>query len=415
MLIDLRTEGLNIYFLCPFIGCFCLIGASFASGQSIFGKFPFLQNILISVSEILALLPYLISKKIQNDSFMKTEKSKEKENIEKNELMFDEYEEKNSQIQLYQPAILGFTDFLGSFLLYLGNDLFNKDKFKFYFMSSNILFLTILQKYILKTRIYRHQIASFILFLAFDIGYIILLLFDDLLNYNAFQLIFIFFSNICFSFEITYEKKILNKSFISFYKLCVYLGISTLILNIIASTITTIIDYNIDVDDNDKIYLFNYRNYLDQVDDHVLIEIILVFVFVILNGVYNILQFLTIKYLSPNHVLITHVMLAVYYSILIKFQDIEIKSLTFVLSIVFHIICFFALFIFLEIIQLNFCGINKDTNFKMGLRTEVDKYMKSFSSIDDETNSEILIDEESKKELNKTASSTDELGSYSND
>ena len=108
MLIDLRTEGLNIYFLCPFIGCFCLIGASFASGQSIFGKFPFLQNILVSVSEILALLPYLISKKIQNDSFMKIEKSKEKENIEKNELMFDEYEEKNSQIQLYQPAILGF-------------------------------------------------------------------------------------------------------------------------------------------------------------------------------------------------------------------------------------------------------------------------------------------------------------------
>ena len=252
MLIDLRTEGLNIYFLCPFIGCFCLIGASFASGQSIFGKFPFLQNILVSVSEILALLPYLISKKIQNDSFMKTEKSKEKH-------------------------------FLCSFLLYLGNDLFNKDKFKFYFMSSNILFLTILQKYILKTRIYRHQIASFILFLAFDIGYIILLLFDDLLKYNAFQLIFIFFSNICFSFEITYEKKILNSSFISFYKLCVYLGISTLILNIIASTITTIIDYNIDVDDNDKIYLFNYRNYLDQVDDHVLIEIILVFVFVIFS------------------------------------------------------------------------------------------------------------------------------------
>ena len=78
------------------------------------------------------------------------------------------------------------------------------------------------------------------------------------------------------------KKKILNNSFISFYKLCVYLGISTLILNIIASTITTIIDYNIDVDDNDKIYLFNYRNYLDQVDDHVLIEIILVFVFIII-------------------------------------------------------------------------------------------------------------------------------------
>ena len=171
-----------------------------------------------------------------------------------------------------------------------------------------------------------------------------------------------------------------------------FIGIVSLIFNLIASIITTIVEFCLDNDDKYKVYLFNYKYYLEDVDDHVLVEIILIFVFVILNGVYNILQVLTIKYLSPNHVLITYVMLAIYYSILIKFQEIEITTLTFIFSIVFHIICFFALFIFLEIIQLNFCGINKDYMLKNGVRSDVDKYMQSFSSNSDEHDNEIFDD-----------------------
>ena len=65
--------------------------------------------------------------------------------------------------------------------------------------------------------------------------------------------------------------------------------------------VTTIVTIYVKVDGRDKVYLFNYKYYLEEVDDHVMNEIILVIVFVILNGVYNILQFLTIKYLSQNH------------------------------------------------------------------------------------------------------------------
>ena len=127
--------------------------------------------------------------------------------------------------------------------------------------------------------------------------------------------------------------------------------------------------------------------YLEIVDDHVLVEIILVFVFLILNAVYYILQFLTIKYLSQNHVLITYIMYAIYNSILIKFGETDYENLTFIFSIVFNIICFFSLFIFLGIIQLNFFGISQDTSFKVGLRSDVDKYMQSFSTDDNDENS----------------------------
>ena len=413
MLIDLRTEGINIYFLCPFLGCFCLIGASFSSGQSIFGKYKFLDNILVSISQMLAIIPYLIKVKIKNESFMNTEKSKE----EKKQMINNNFDDENNSIKISQGLCLGAAEFLKLFIVNVGSDLFDI-KFKLFFLSSNIFFLSFLQKCFLKTRIYRHQIASFIIFFALDVAFIIIVAFDDLLNYNLMQLIFIFISNLFFCFEITYEKTILNNKDISFYKLCVYLGIFSFIFNIIASIITTIVEFNIDVDDKYKIYLFNYKYYLEEVDDHVLVEIILIFVLVILNGVYNILQLLTIKYLTQNHVLITYIMLAIYYSILTKFQDIETSSLTLTFSFIFYIVCFFVLFIFLEIIQLNFWGINKDITFKIGLKSDVNKYMQSFSADEDEIEVEKSNDKGEKlnemKERNISASSS-ELESYEND
>ena len=412
MLIDLRTEGINIYFLCPFLGCFCLIGASFSSGQSIFGKYKFLENILVSVSQMLAIIPYLISVKIKNESFMNTEKSKE----EKKQLINNNFEEENN-IKISQGLCLGAVEFLKLFILNVGSDLFDI-KFRIFFMSSNVLFLSFLQKCFLKTRIYRHQIASFIIFFVLDIAFIIIIAFDDLLEYNLMQLIFIFISNLFFCFEITYEKTILNNKDISFYKLCIYLGIFSFIFNIIASIITTIVEFNLNVDDKYKIYFFNYKYYLEEVDDHVLVEIILIFVFVILNGVYNILQLLTIKYLTQSHVLITYIMLAIYYSILTKFQEIETTSLTLIFSFVFYIVGFFVLFIFLEIILLNFCGINKDITFKIGLQSDVNKYMQSFSADEDDIEVEKTGDKGEKlnemKERNISATSS-ELESYENE
>ncbi len=389
MLIDLRTEGLNVYFLCPFIGCFCLIGASFTSMQSKFGKFPILQQIIKSVSEILAIIPYLISLKIQKESFFYSDKNQELKNKDKNELVYDNNDKGKSEINIYQGIILGFVSFMKSYLISLGAHLFDI-KFSLYLMCTNIFFLPFLQKFLLNDKIYKNQIASIIIFFVLDIIYIVIISFDDLLKYNFWQLIFIIFSNLFFCFEITYEKKILKETFISFYKLCSIIGVLYLIFNIIYSIVTSIIEYNIESDNKDKIYLFNYRLYLEIVDDHVLVEIILVFVFLILNAVYYILQFLTIKYLSQNHVLITYIMYAIYNSILIKFEETDYENLTFIFSIVFNIICFFSLFIFLGIIQLNFFGISQDTSFKVGLRSDVDKYMQSFST-DDNDNDENSI------------------------
>ena len=206
MLIDLRTEGLNIYFLCPFIGCFCLIGASFSSNQSKFGKYPFLQHILISISEILAVIPYLISNKIKKNSLNNQLKDKIDNLNEKTDIALNEMDDEKNRIKILDTVLLGFLFFLQNFILNIGYDLFN-NKFRYSFMTAYILFLIILQKYILDNKIYRYQVASLFLFLVFDIIYLVIIFIDKSLKYNAFMLIFIFVSNFIISFVITYEKK----------------------------------------------------------------------------------------------------------------------------------------------------------------------------------------------------------------
>ena len=209
MFIDLRIDGLNKYFLCPFIACFCLIGASFASNRSIYGKYPFLKNILISISEIGSIIPYLIYIKFHKNS----SRTSIKKNIKKNQLIYNNNgEEEKFHIQIWKVIILGLVEFLYRFISSLGNDLFNKTNFKFFFMCTNILFLNIFQKCIFKTRIFRHQVAALIIFLLIDIGNIIMIFCDDILKYDLKQIIFILVSNLFYSFELNFIKSILKDS-----------------------------------------------------------------------------------------------------------------------------------------------------------------------------------------------------------
>ena len=412
MLIDLRTEGLNIYFLCPFLCSFCLIGANFCSGQSIFGKYAGLRNILFSISQIIAIIPYFISMKIQRNKSYSDSQGINEQILQINNDNLEEY----SDFKIYQGVLLGFVNFLDYFVVYIGIDLFGIE-YDLYLISTIILFLSFLQKYFFGKKIFRHQIAAMIIFFVFDIAFVIIIAFDNLLNYKLWHLFFIVISNLFFSFEMIYEKKILNNPEVSFYKLCFYLGIFSFTFNLIASIITNIIEYNIKTEDKYKIYLFNYKYYYEEVDDHVLVEIILIFVFVILNGVYNILQLLTIKYLSPNHVLITDIMLAIYESILTTFTDVETNNTTLIFSFILVIINFFALFIYLGIIQLNFWGLNVDVSFKKGVKSDVKRYMESFS----EGGDEVEIFDDSKERDNQksendpkniTSEYTSELESY---
>ena len=421
MLIYFDSEGINIYFLFPFLCFFCAVGASFISSFSCFAKFPSLQNLVVSFGEMLAIIPYLLSLKIDRDTFQGNSKRNSinsspsqtsKSLLDKYQLEYNDYEEELSHVEFYHIILLGFLDFLQSFCTYFGNELFD-NKYQLYLWSTYILFLCIFNKLLLHTRLYRHHIVSFIIFFILDILHTIIIILDKDIDYKKLQLIFLFISNLCFSFEIVFVKRLIEKSFISIFKLCFFLGLSTTFFNLTTSIITTFISYTKYNNNNKKPkVLFSYKDYFNDMENYsIFIEILLILVFMILNGLYNIFQFVAIKYLSPNHVLITQLILALYYSIILQFSPNNINTITLIFSIIFHIICFITQLIFLEIIQLNFCVFNKDTKLHIGIRSDIDKINQNKEELY-KTKSEEIEDNDDENNRNKSTDRTNSEVSY---
>ena len=182
MLIYFNTEGINKYFIYPFISFFCLVAASFTAGQSSFGKFAYTQNLIISIAEIMAIIPYYISLQLDEETFRNNSKRpilirNDNENSLSIQLEYTNTEEDLSHVEYYHIILLGFVDFLQSFCMFYGNDIY-ENNYQLYFWSSYILFLTIFKKCLLNNRLYRHQIMSFIIFFILDILYTILITTD---------------------------------------------------------------------------------------------------------------------------------------------------------------------------------------------------------------------------------------------
>ena len=377
MLIYFNTEGINYYFLFPFLGFFFLVGASFIARQSAFGKYSYIQNLIISLSEMLAVIPYSIAKKIDNE--INPNNSNRRNKIEKNKQNVNdkhEYNDKDKkfgQLQLNHIILLGFVDFLHYFFMFYGHELYGNN-YHMYFWSLYIAFIFLFKKIFMNNMIYRHQILSLVIIIIFDIFYTILVLIDNQIKYKPLRIIFLVMSNFCFSFEIVFVRKMREKSFTSTFRICFLIGVTTFIYNIILLILTILISYRIKKIEQHKKYILNYFHNIKDV----FTEIMSILLFMLFAGASNIFKFITVVNLSPNHTLITKILLALYYTILTKITLGNINLGTFIFAVCYHLICFLALLILLEIIQLNFCGM-ENSKLRIGIRSDVDKYFENLA------------------------------------
>ena len=135
MIIGFNTEGVNIFYLCPFVCFFCLVLASYIAGLAHFSNNAFTQNMIVSLGEILAIIPHLISVKIQKKTFKKGSgrKSKESKTPKTTLSVQYEYNDQEESIRQISPKtilLLGFVDFLQSLNFFLR---------KLFYKLSNIL------------------------------------------------------------------------------------------------------------------------------------------------------------------------------------------------------------------------------------------------------------------------------------
>ena len=228
---------------------------------------------------------------------------------------------------------------------------------------------------IFKIQLYRHHYVSAALILL--IGITIDLITKNLKNeIMKISLLIKYIKEIFFALYNVMAKFIMEKKYVSVYELSFYIGV----INFILSAIIEVFDY----------FFFKYDD-LDKYFNNFDIKELLVMLGIISSQfVLNIAYLFTIKIYSPCHVFIIFVFgqLAYY----ITFEEGALIS-ALVISLLIFIL--FLSLIFSEIIELNFCGLSRNTKKNIAARSEA---YESFYS-----KNNVILDDDDEESMNGKA------------
>ena len=211
-------------------------------------------------------------------------------------------------------------------------------------VSLEIIFIVIVSKFLLKIKLHIHHYIGIFIFIILSLGI------DLLCDLNIFKpdIFFIFiyiFRLIIDSIYATYEKYMMDKLGYSPYFVVFSIGF----IFLLEATVSAIIFSFMDNGDT----ILSLENYFDKEDYK---EVILHMIYLIAFRFFvNILKILTAYYFTPIHIFTSYTIIKVFNLFLEKDEDIKYYSL------ILFIFQFLALLIFLEIIELNFLNLNKNT------------------------------------------------------
>ena len=213
-----------------------------------------------------------------------------------------------------------------------------------------IILFSLITRFLLKNKYYKHHYLSIIFIIISSVAI------DLLLNNYSFledkKFIEIFLNILSIISEIVYLcfiQYILYRTYNSnFRKLMFFLGIILLIINTISllCVITTSKESSLS-------FVNNFWDYFDNNSIGIIISDFIINL--ILQFTYSILLILTIHLLGVKFILISHA-LSKYFFILVN----EYDSMKYI-CIIFFVLQFFFITIYLEILELNFLNLNKDT------------------------------------------------------
>ena len=265
---------------------------------------------------------------------------------------------------LYLEYIIYFA--LYSYIVILkSDDIKNTEDFRlshYYGLCSEealeIIFIVIVSKFLLKTKLYIHHYIGLAIFIIFS------LCIDIPFNSSLFKPGSFFLFIYCLyiltdSIFITYEKYMMDKLYYSPYVIVFSIGL----LYLFAGTLFTIIvsaKGGLFYDGNKYKYptLVDYFKEIDYKEVIVHIIYLICFRFVL-----NILKILTIYYLSQNHIYAAYILIKEF-DLILNGKKPNYKYV----SILLFALEFIGLLIFLEIIELNILNLNKNTKRNIDYR-----------------------------------------------
>ena len=224
--------------------------------------------------------------------------------------------------------------------------------------------------------------------------------------------IFVFIILSCvYSFSRVYSKILMQIKFISPYKIIIMFGIIGFIISIIAS----VVSYKINYRDNFKNYFSAMREVLNGAKPYKFwVEIFCIYpLFSLINFFELAFRILTIYYLNPIYVLLKdniYYFITTLFNFFFNLSSDRYKLAQFLIAIFADIFSALGYIVYLEIVELNFCGLNK--YIKRRLMEKGEREFKKLNTItsllekDDPDNE----DEDSGRESEKT----DNLSQYRN-
>ena len=219
-----------------------------------------------------------------------------------------------------------------------------------------LFFITLINVFIFKKQIYRHQKLSLVITL---IGiFPIYLSFGLFLNKELYSIIydiFLLIGSFCYSVYLILIKYLTLQKRISIFLLLLYQGILCVLYTIIIFIILSL-SKNENLDYISNIFYCSNTNFVCI--SHFYLKIIFYF---ILNTILQTLIFLVVYIFSPELFAISDIWSPLFSFIALCIQIKEDNWIKIFLTILGYLIIAFGAFIYNEIIVFNFCGLNENT------------------------------------------------------
>ena len=229
----------------------------------------------------------------------------------------------------------------------------------FAFIGIEMILLTVTSIILLKYKYFIHHIISMVGFILFgNFSDLILGSYPEIILFGAIPIIIQIVNIILDVIYYYYQKYMMEKLFYPYWNICFTLGIGLFIFS------TAYLIYVLVLKENANPLIIDGQSFYSYFTmDDIGLKIGKIILSYIISIISNILYILNIYYFNPNYVLISF-----QFS---KIADILINENgnNKYFCIIFFVIQLFFLMIYLEIIELNFCDLNKNTKKNIEFRS----------------------------------------------
>ena len=280
------------------------------------------------------------------------------------------WKEKLSWILLV--AIIDFVGYLFSSIYWLKNDNYVDT------LQTNIVFMAIFALLILKTKLYRHHILCIIIVLVRGLAYYLIFnVFDpDFKEEEFIPNVVSFVTEIGFSLTYVMYKYYMMTKFMYVFEIMFFEGVFELFFSIMTLIIA------------------RSMGKLDKLEDFVSkfkgIEILLIISWILAGFIYHSLLFKIIDCFTPFYIHMS-IIISEIISLFLRVGE-EMSLAKIIFYVLSFIICPFMILVFLEIIELNFCGLSEMTKKNIALRAKLDAETNEESVNYKDGDDEISID-----------------------